>query len=211
MQVIRYFILLTVSIFFGSISLAQRQVEVGFGVVASGLAVDPLPAAYRSNFSGPVTYPGYYIEGAVLLFQHEKWKPRALLRFQSEGSNESIDWPQIRLNTAGIGGSIGYQLSPVISVLGGGIANYQLSSKIVPLPTDQPQLEKGNSLSGRINIGVRGDFGRWSSEMIFEKSFTSLSGAVLLSKEGTTSFQPSYSFVNILLGVKYKLFQSAKT
>jgi len=174
------------------------------------MAVDPLPAAYRTNFSGPVTYPGYYIEGNTLLLQHEKWKPRALLRFQSEGSNPSTDWPKLRMLNGAAGGSIGYQLTPVIGVLGGGLACYQLSSQIIPTPTDQPQVERSGPWSGRLNIGVRGDFGRWSSEMLFEKSLSTSSGAVLLSKEGSPSFQPSYSFLNILLGIKFKLFQATK-
>ncbi|MFK8056143.1 MAG: hypothetical protein AB8F78_08515 [Saprospiraceae bacterium] len=204
----RYFILLPFLFLTAFVATAQRDFEVGFGVLGSGTAVDPLPAAYRSEFSGPITYLGYYVEGATVLIQHEKWKPRAIVRLQSEGSNASTDWPEIRILNTGFGAIVGYQLTPVVTVLAGGVASYQISSRIQQPANDQPLMELNGPWSGRFNAGIRGNFGRWCSEMLIEKSFTSLTGAVLLSREGSPSFQPSYSYLNVRLGLKYKLYQA---
>ena len=209
MQVLRYLILFPALLLSSHLASAQSSVELGFGVTGSGIAVDPIPVAYRSDFDGPITYLGYYVEGSALLMQHDTWKPRAIVRLQSEGSNTSKDWPEIRVLSTSIGCMTGYQLTPVISLLAGGLANYQLSSRTESFDNDQPIHASNQPWSARISGGVRGDFGRWSSEMLVEKSLTSQSGAVILSREGSPSFRPSYSFLNVHLGLKYALFRSS--
>ena len=208
---IRYLILLLILVVSASLTKAQTDIEVGFGVLGSGVAIDPIPIAYRNDFVGPITRLGYYVEGSTLFVDHTKWKPRAVLRLQTEGSNSSIDWPEIQLVNAGGGVVVGYQLTPVVSILAGGVALYQISSRVDPINIDQPMVVTNEPWSGRLNAGVRGDFGRWSSEMIFEKSYNSESGSVLLTRESSPSFIPSYSYLNVRLGLKYKIFQSTKS
>jgi len=207
----KYLILCFFFFFFVLKSDAQKNFEIGFGVLGSGTAVDPLPRAYRSDFSGPITYLGYYLEGAALLFQNEKWKPRMVIRMQSEGSNASIDWPKVRLLNAGFGLITGYKLTPVVSILAGGVVNYRLSSEIESINFNNPRRELGTPLSTRLNVGIRGNFGRWSSEMLIERSFTSQTGVVVLSREGSPSFQPTYSYLNVSLGLKYRLTKEEKS
>lgn len=209
-QVLRYIILLQSFLFFSLLATAQRNIEIGMGVIGSGVAVDPIPFAFRSDFEGPITYLGYYVEGAALLSNHKIWKPRAVVRLQSEGSNASKDWPAIRVLSTSLGCMTGYQLTPVISLIGGGFANYQLASQYEVIHTDQPQAEVAQLWSARITGGVRGDFGRWSSEMLIEKSLTGQNGGVTLAREGSPSFMPTYSFLNVHLGVKYILFQASE-
>jgi len=175
-------------------ALAQGDLELGFGVLGSTIVVDPIPASYRGDFVGPITYLGYYVEASTLLSENEKWKPRAVLRLQSEGSNPSIDWPEIRVLSASAGCLAGYQLTPVISFLAGGFVNYQLSTRIQSMNDDMPVSNSNPAWGAKVTGGVRGDFGRWST----------------VSKEGATSFRPSYSFLNVQLGLKYALWSSSK-
>jgi hypothetical protein len=209
-QVIRYVILFPILLLVASLTRAQSEIEVGFGVLGSVSAVDPIPLAFRNDFVGPNTYLGYYVEGSALLLEHSKWKPRAVVRLQTEGNKGSIDWPEIELVNAGAGAVVGYRLTPVITVLAGGVALYKVSSKIEPVDNDDPLISPTAPWSGRLNVGVRGNFGKWSSEMIFEKSYTTESGAVLLTRESSPSFIPSYSYLNVRLGFKYRIFQSNK-
>ncbi len=196
--------------FFTSLTKAQTDFEIGFGVLGSGIDLDPIPVAYRNDFTGPITYLGYYLEASTVLSNHNKWSPRAIVRLQTEGSQASTDWPEIRVLNTGGGVIIGYHVTPVITILAGGVALYKVSSRVDPIHSDQPMTIDSAPWSGRLNAGVRGNFGRWSSEMIFEQSFTNESGAVLLTRDGSPSFVPTYSYLNVRLGLKYNILQAKK-
>jgi hypothetical protein len=162
-----------------------------------------LPRAYQATFEGPYTYLGYFAEASYDVFPSERLRPRVVARIQVEGSEPSFDWPRTRFVNAGLGGRLGYQWTPVISIIGGGLLTYDIREDV-----GAGDLTNENSrFNGRLQAGLRGDFGRWAAEMIYEEALLSRRGAILLEKEGALPFLPDYLQKNILLAVKYKLFQ----
>lgn len=208
MQVLRYFLLPIAILLSPLLVTGQGNTEIGFGILGSSIVVDPIPAGYRNDFEGPITYLGYYLEASSLLSNNEKWKPRAVVRLQTEGSNASGDWPEIRTLSVNAGVTAGYQLTSVISFFAGGFANYQIATRTEILGTDMPAPNNKSPWGARFTGGVRGDFGRWSTEMLIEKSLTTQGGAVILSREGSPSFRPTFSYLNVHLGLKYSLFNA---